>query len=395
MSDVTQTNDQAFDALGMSDEAFAQMDPSAFEDSVEDAGDLEMEESAEEDEAAAVAEASDSEGDSEDVVDGETGEAEDTDDAATNSDTDETSDSDAEDSGDDEAPETDAEKSEQDAPEVDFKQQYETLLAPFRANGKDMQVTNVEEARQLMQMGANYNKKMAALKPSMKTLKLLEQNELLDESKLSFLIDLHKKDPDAVRKLVKDSGIDPLDMDMDMDAESGYKPKTYTVDDRELELDAVLDELQDTPTYADMLSVVSNKWDAASKQYVAQNPQVLRSISDHMASGIYERVSNAVEKERTFGRLQGMSDLEAYKQMGDSLNAQGAFDDLAPRQQSSQPVRQVVAQQRQAKTSDPHVNSKKRAASSTKAKPSAPKPDFNPLAMSDEEFERAVNENLL
>ena len=87
-----------------------------------------------------------------------------------------------------------------------------------------------------MQMGANYNKKMAALKPNLKLLKLLENNGLLSEEKLSFLIDLDKKNPDAITKLVKDSGLDPLEMDV---SKSDYKPNTYTVHDREVELDSV------------------------------------------------------------------------------------------------------------------------------------------------------------
>ena len=37
------------------------------------------------------------------------------------------------------------------------------LFAPFKANGKDIKVDSVEEAIALMQMGANYSKKMAGL----------------------------------------------------------------------------------------------------------------------------------------------------------------------------------------------------------------------------------------
>lgn len=52
-----------------------------------------------------------------------------------------------------------------------------------------MQVNSVDEAIQLMQMGANYTRKMQELQPHRKTLLMLENNGLLDEGKLSFLID--------------------------------------------------------------------------------------------------------------------------------------------------------------------------------------------------------------
>jgi hypothetical protein len=157
---------------------------------------------------------------------------------------------------------------------VDYKAEYEKLLTPFKANGREMQVTNVDDAVQLMKMGANYNKKMAALKPNLKLMKLLENNGLLDEGKLSFLIDLDKKNPDAINKLVKDSGIDPLDITADK--ASGYKPSTYTVDDREIELDTVLEDIQDTPSYNRTLEIVSTKWDGASKQLIGKTPQLLK-----------------------------------------------------------------------------------------------------------------------
>jgi hypothetical protein len=234
-----------------------------------------------------------------------------------------------------------------------------------------------------MQMGANYNKKMAALKPNLKLLKLLENNKLLDEAKLSYLIDLDKKDPAAITKLIKDSGIDPLDVDVDKDSE--YKPKTYTVDDRELELDEVLGELQDTATYSQTLDIVGNKWDGPSKQVVADNPQVLRIVNDHVARGIYPIISKEIERERMLGRLKGMSDLQAYQLVGDAIQARGGFNHLipnAPPVKVAPPVKKLVNQD---------LVSKKRAASSTqKAAPSSAPADFNPLGMSDEEFEKLV-----
>ncbi|RLD76246.1 MAG: hypothetical protein DRJ15_15705, partial [Bacteroidetes bacterium] len=142
-------------------------------------------------------------------------------------------------------------KVEETPKDIDYKAEYERLIAPFRANGKDMQIESVDDALTLMKMGANYNKKMAGLKPNLKLLKMLEKNDLLDESKLSFLIDLDQKNPGAVNKLIKDSGIDPLDIDTEKEDE--YRPSTYTVDDKEVELDGVLDEIRDTQSFKDTL----------------------------------------------------------------------------------------------------------------------------------------------
>lgn len=279
---------------------------------------------------------------------------------------------------------------------IDFKAEYERLLAPFKANGRDIKVNSVDEAVTLMQMGANYNKKMAALKPNLKLMKLLERADLLSEEKISFLIDLNRKDAAAINKLVKDSGIDP--MDLSAEKASAYKQSTYTVDDREIELDTVLDDIQGTPSYNRTLEIVSTKWDAASKGVIAGNPQLLRVINDHVSSGIYDRITKEIDNERMFGRLVGVSDIEAYRQVGDALHARGEFNSLAQgssQTQTKPAAEKVVVQPKPKQVDDDKLKDKKRAASSTKSVVADSNADFNPLAMSDEEFAKHVNKQFL
>ena len=276
--------------------------------------------------------------------------------------------------------------------EVDYKAEMARILAPFKANGREIEVKSVDDAISLMQMGANYNKKMAALKPNLKLMKLLENNGLLSEEKIGFLIDLEKRNPDAINKLVKDSGLDPLELDADKAGD--YKPSTYTVDDREMELDSVLDELQATPTYNQTLNIVSNKWDGASKQVIANSPQLLKVINSHVASGIYDLINKEIESERVFGRLDGLSDIEAYRQVGDAIQARGGFNHLA--NASGTPAPKPVVVPPKPKADDDRLREKKRAASSTK--PSGVgrnSQEYNPLAMSDDAFAKLVNESYL
>lgn len=276
---------------------------------------------------------------------------------------------------------------------VDYEAAYKRLTAPFKANGRDIQVTNVEDAVSLMQMGANYNKKMAALKPNLKLMKLLENNGLLNEEKISYLIDLDKKNPGAITKLVKDSGLDPLDLDADKAGD--YKPTQRTVDEREMELDTVLDELQDSPAYNQTLDIVSNKWDKASKQVIADSPQLLKVIESHVRTGIYDQITREIENERVFGRLNGLSDIEAYRQVGDSIQARGGFDHLRSQGQQT-PTAPVVVPPKPKMVDEDKRREKRLAASGSKAAtPSKSAADFNPLSLSDDEFSKLVNTTFL
>lgn len=274
---------------------------------------------------------------------------------------------------------------------VDYKAAYEKLTAPFIANGREMSVKSVDDAVALMQMGANYNKKMAALKPNLKLMKMLETNGLMSEEKINFLIDLEKKNPDAINKLIKDSGLDPLELDTEK--ADGYKPTQRTVSDSELDLDAVLDEIQGTPSYKRTIEVVANEWDGKSKQIVGANPQLLKVINSHVQSGIYDLITAEVESERMFGRLSGLSDIEAYRQVGDAIQARGGFDHLSTQGQQTKTSAPVVLKPTPKKVDDEKLKEKRRAASAAKpaAAPTAPAKDFNPLALSDEEFSKLGN----
>ena len=68
---------------------------------------------------------------------------------------------------------------------VDYEAFYKKVMAPFKANGKMITLRSPEEAIQLMQQGANFTKKMQAIAPHRKLLIMLENNGLLDESKIN------------------------------------------------------------------------------------------------------------------------------------------------------------------------------------------------------------------
>lgn len=237
-----------------------------------------------------------------------------------------------------------------------------------------------------MQMGANYNKKMAALKPNLKLMKMLEASGFLSEDRISFLIDLGNMNPDAINKLVKDAGINPLDLDGDK--AGNYKPTVHAVDDCELELDTVLDEIKDSPSYTRLLQVVGKEWDGESKKVVGGAPQLLKVLEGHMANGIYDQISNEVANERLFGRLKGLSDIEAYRQVGDAMNARGAFNHL----NQVKPPQGAVVPPKPKKVDDAKLTEKRRAAAPTPgAAPSTTPTNFNPLAMSDEDFAKMAD----
>lgn len=291
----------------------------------------------------------------------------------------EESDEDSTDSEEENADETEDKKEDS----QNYKEMVDDLLSPFRANGRDMQVKDVAEAKRLMSMGANYNKKMQALNPHLKLIKTLENNDLLDENKLNFLIDLDKKDPEAINKLLKDSKIDPMEINLDESSDE-YQPKNHTVSEKEVALDQVLEELQSTPTFAKTVNEVTKVWDDKSRELIKQKPEALTVINEHMANGVYDKVMSEVNRRQAIGTLHnGMSDLEAYYAVGNEMLKSGEFNEESPA-----PEQQVIQSEKKANKNTEIRKKRKQVASPTRGRKTR-KPaltDYDPLNMSDEEI---------
>ena len=205
------------DIMNMSDEELMKLGPSAFMASSEEEN-QEKKDQDQEEEVGADQDESEGSGDegAEDPNDEGEDQADEEDEDVNEEDSDEKEDTDPHSGKVESASEGKAEKSKESKEKgevkaegskepvgTDYESEYKKLLAPFVANGREMSVKSVDEAITLMQMGANYNKKMAALKPSLGLLKLLESNGLADAEKISYLIDLANKDAGAVNKLSK------------------------------------------------------------------------------------------------------------------------------------------------------------------------------------------------
>lgn len=280
-------------------------------------------------------------------------------------------------------------------PTVNYEQVYKQIMAPFKANGKTIELKSPEEAIQLMQMGANYTRKMQDIQPHRKTLLMLEKNGLMDPDKLSFLIDIDKGNPEAIKKLLKDKGVNP--MDIDTEAESTYLGGNHKVSDAEATFQATLDELSSNPEGQKTLQVINSTWDQASKEVLWSQPDVMKVMHDQRENGIYDRIESEVNRLRTLGQIPaGTSFLQAYKAVGDVMAQNGAFKDLAPAPVGSsdaagklaaattaaEPVATRVAAPKPAVANGDQAS----AAAATRSTPRKAEKVVNPLAMSDDDF---------
>lgn len=268
--------------------------------------------------------------------------------------------------------------------EVDYKAEYEKLMSPLKANGKSIELRSPQELIQLAQMGANYTKNMQQLAPHRKLLMMLEKAGIT-ESNVGFLIDVHTKNPDAIKKLVKDSGLDP--MDIDLNQESQYKAGNHSVTDAEVVFQETVQNLQSTEEGKTTILRVVNDWDDESKKVLGTNPEVLQTIHEQRINGIYDRIDAEVSRQRTLGMIPAnASYLQAYQYVGNQIQARNGFADLVQSVEQAPVQKQPIATSVKKVESPVKHNDAVASAAASRTTPVVAKTATNPLALSDEEF---------
>jgi len=363
-------------SLGLSDAEFLEKDPAellAEEDAVETNTETEETEVPSVEEGSDAQEQTDVETNQDEVSQPE-GDTQPEHEKSTDSDATESLDTSTEDS-------TDTKEDTPETKEFDYESAYKKVSEPFRANGVDIKVDDPEDIVRLMQMGANYQKKMAQLKPHLKIIKMLENNDLLKPEQLNNLIDVFKKDPKAIAKLVKESTLDPLDIDKD--APSDYEPNDYSVSDGEIELDQVLEDIKDTDTFNRTINVLTKDWDTASKQTISEHPDIIRIINTHMANGVFDKVNAVLQRDKALGKTEGLSDVDAYRQIADYMFKNGELRTNSPEDKSKVSSKMVEVQEQ----ANADRNKKRKAVAPVKQTTTKKaSTDENFLGLSDEDF---------
>jgi len=204
---------------------------------------------------------------------------------------------------------------------------YKELFAPFKANGKTIQVKTPQEALRLMQMGAGHVKYQNSIKPLLVQAKTLENNNINLED-LNFLIELHNKNPAAIKKLVRDANIDPYDIEVDEDAKAAdkqFSSKNYSATEEQITLEEALADVRSHPEGVVLLTSLRNEWDAESRKVVMADPKILHVLVEQRESGIYDRISAEIDRRTILGELPDMPFIKAYHQVGIEMTNAGSF----------------------------------------------------------------------
>lgn len=259
----------------------------------------------------------------------------------------------------------------------DYEEFYKKVTANFKANGVDMAITDPSEIVKFMQMGLNYTKKMQELAEPRRIYKMLQDAKIADSSTLSYLIDLYQQNPDAIAKLVKESGFDSYSVEDDKVA--NYQPTDKSPAPAVIVLNDVLEELKSSQFYSKVIDIAGSQWDLESRTFISQNPEYLRQLENHVSTGAYDQIQTIMNVERAKGNYKELSDFDLFNGIGDSLYQSGKLIGHPLQPNNATPI---------VKKTDTEVANKRKQAAATRTTTvnSQTKQPINYLAMSDEEI---------
>ena len=273
---------------------------------------------------------------------------------------------------------------------IDYKAAYESLIGrSFKAGGKEVKVNTPEEAMQLMQMGVGFHQNSAKLAQHRRIIETLKEHELLDESRINELIDISKKNPEAIAALVQSAGLEPHQLVPSGDAQP-YTPGNHVLPDAQLQFRTSVEDIREQGG-TEFLTHVAQDWDVTSRAEIFKDPAALPMLYGHKQAGIYDQISSEVDRRKVFDpSMANLPFIHAYLAVGRDMHEKGF---LAPQQTEPTPtptpkapppvpvaVRPAVASQ----PVTPNPAAAKAASVRSTPSPATTTPNF--LTMPDDEF---------
>ena len=288
---------------------------------------------------------------------------------------------------------TNTNSTETEPTEIDYKAFYEAVTKDFKAAGKMMPgVKDPDKFIKALQMATDYALKTAALKPVLKKAKMLE--DVTDEE-FSEMLDFRKRNPEVIKKALKEANLDPIDLDLE---NIQYTPQSKIMSDADYEFKETIEKLsqEDAVAFQRTQNIVLNELDDTSKTTVLSNPHILSALQSEVASGRFEKIQAQALQLKAFGGYNNVPDIELYSFIANEMDKQALQKQSIQNNLTAGGMNPSVTNTVQTKPSvsvvDPELEDKK-ARAGIQVKPTTPVvKKYDPTKLSDEEFMKLLSE---
>ena len=184
---------------------------------------------------------------------------------------------------------------------VDYEDFYKQCLQSVGKDADAITPKNLDEVRQLMSQGAQYNSLNKKYEQSRTLSALLEKNNI-NKEQLDLLVEINNGNTTALAKFLKDKNINPYELDTQDEKLNDYKAPEHEVNMKDLKYSETLKELSTTEAGRNCLNTIINEWDEKSFEYLKDEPGLLPHISEQIANGSYKIICDELRREQQLGR---------------------------------------------------------------------------------------------
>lgn len=200
--------------------------------------------------------------------------------------------------------------------EVNYKEFYEKVaLARFTANGREVEgFKDPNDLIRAQQMLHGYSDKMKVFKEYKQFIKPLEERKITeDPEKFNLAMSLLDGDLEAIKKVIKDKGIDPIDLDLE---DINYAPKNVLPSKTQVLFDDAVEQAEMFGIGDRFKETLLRDLDVDSFQEVLDHKETRKDLIRHLKDGTYDIVQNEIRTMEALdidGDLEGISTLDKYR----------------------------------------------------------------------------------
>lgn len=189
-----------------------------------------------------------------------------------------------------------------------------TQFQALKANGKEYPIDSIDELYKLASAGVGAQQKFQAIAGSKKAIMAAQKAEVDLMEAVNFMANYKDNPQELVARLLKDNGIDPLDIDTEAEVKQA---KDHSVSDFEVKYDEVVSEIGDSPIFPKVQDLLVKGWDERSRQVFLDEPEMIKNLHDEMSpsdeldgKSMFDLVSPIAEKMKLSGDMR--SDFDVY-----------------------------------------------------------------------------------
>jgi len=203
--------------------------------------------------------------------------------------------------------------------EYERLKKFEEALTNAKVDIDGFQVDGLKDPESIIQMQKKYAEmigKVDTFEKQRPMLEALKKNGLLeDQKKLALVLEAAGGNPEAIKLLMKENEIDPLELDLETIDESSIDPSKHLVPEIEIKFNDLLDKSAKLGVEEPFVDNVVKKWDSDSITKLLEDETSKQHLLNHIKTGSFNKVQEeikALELRDLSGQFRHMSDFDKY-----------------------------------------------------------------------------------